>query len=348
VLADDTFHGDTILLDKTMTPSFIVQHLDQYVIGQEEAKKTVAVAVYAHFKKIAKSRQDDSPITKSNVLLIGPSGTGKTLLCETLSRILGVPFVTAEATGIAQSRFVNEEIEAILQRLVDKADGDIGKAQNGIVFIDEIDKLKSTDAEPRSVSGESVQHALLKIMEGSPVKVGVGQYVDTTNILFICGGAFIGLDEIMSQSNSYGYISTSTGDNQKIMDRLNSRIKPTDLFSFGLIPEFTGRLPIIARFQDLTKKMLIRIMTEPKDSIYSQFRDIFGNEGVDLTVDQRVFEQIAELALEYKTGARSLRGIFEELITPILYVVPDNANIAQVKIASLFTDPAYVMREPAS
>ena len=332
------------MLDKTLTPSAIVARLDQYVIGQEDAKKIVAVAVYAHFRKIEKSQRDGTPITKSNLLLIGPSGTGKTLLCETLSRILSVPFVTAEATGLAQTRYVNEEIEAILQRLVDKADGDIGNAQRGIVFIDEIDKLKASDGAPRSVSGESVQHALLKIMEGSPVKLGPARYLDTTNVLFICGGAFIGLAEIMAQSNNYGYISTSVGDNQKIMDRLNSRVKPTDLFSFGLIPEFTGRLPIIGRFGDLTKKKLVRIMTEPRDAIYAQFRDIFASEGVELVVEPRVFEQIAELALEYKTGARSLRGIFEELITPILYMVPDNPEIAKVTVASLFTDPVITKR----
>ena len=328
-----------------MTPSYIVKYLDQYVIGQEEAKKTVAVAVYSHFRKISRVLEDDSRIAKSNILLVGPSGTGKTLLCETLSRVLEVPFVTAEATALAQSRYVNEEIEAILQRLVEKADGDIARSQTGIVFIDEIDKLKATNGQARAVSGESVQHALLKIMEGSSVKLASGQYIDTTSILFVCGGAFIGLDEIMSQSHSYGYISTSKGDNQKILDRLNSRVKPTDLFTFGLIPEFTGRLPIIARFQDLTKKMLVRIMTEPKDSIYHQFRQIFKNEGVALTIDQRVFEQISELAIEYKTGARSLRGIFEELITPILYLLPDNPDISEVVLASLFSDPTYVRKE---
>ena len=329
------------MLDKTLTPSSIVQRLDQYVIGQDEAKKTVAVAVYLHFRKIARVRQDDARMTKSNVLLIGPSGTGKTLLCETLSRILGVPFVTAEATAIAQSRYVNEEIEAILQRLVDKAGGDVGKSESGIVFIDEIDKLKATDRQPRSLSGESVQHALLKIMEGSPVKLSSTQYIDTTNILFVCGGAFVGLDEIMSQSNSYGYISTSVGDNKSIMDRLNAHIKPTDLFTFGLIPEFTGRLPIIAKFRELSRDLLVRIMTEPKDAIYVQFRDIFRNEGVELIVEPRVFEQVAELAIEYRTGARSLRGIFEEMITPILYVVPDNPDIRKVTIKSLFSDPLF-------
>jgi ATP-dependent Clp protease ATP-binding subunit ClpX len=336
---------DHALLDKTITPSFIVKYLDQYVIGQDDAKKTVAVTVYSHFKKIAKSQHDSTTISKSNVLLIGPTGTGKTLLCETLSGVLNVPFVTAEATALAQSRYVNEEIEAVLQRLVDKAGGDVAKSEHGIVFIDEIDKLKATDGQPRSVSGESVQHALLKIMEGAAVKLTSGQYIDTTNILFICGGAFVGLDEIMSQSNTYRYISILKGDSQKMLQRLNSRVKPTDLFTFGLIPEFTGRLPVITRFQELSKQMLVRIMTEPKNSIYELFRQIFRNEGVELTVEPKVFEQIAEIAVEYKTGARSLRGIFEELITPILYAVPDNPDIEKVVIDSVFTDPSYVRRK---
>ena len=335
------------MLDERIKPSSIVNYLDQYVIGQDDAKKTVAVAVYSHFKKIAKSQRDASPITKSNILLIGASGTGKTLLCSTLSQVLNVPFVTAEATSLAQTRYVNEEIEAILQRLVDKADGDVGKAQHGIVYIDEIDKLKSIDAQPRSNSGESVQHALLKIMEGAAVKLGNAQYIDTTNILFICGGAFVGLEEIMSQTHGYGFVSISKGDNQQILDRLNSRVKPTDLFTFGLIPEFTGRLPIIAHFEDLTRKMLMRIMVEPKDSIYSQFQDIFRNEGVELTIEERVFEQIAEIAFEYKTGARSLRGIFEELIAPILFAVPDDPDIEKVVITSLFTDPTLVRKSHA-
>ena len=332
------------MLDKRIKPSFIVRYLDQYVIGQDEAKKILAVAVYSHYKKIAKSQRDAVEIAKSNVLLIGPSGTGKTLLCETLSRILSVPFVTADATSLAQTRYVNEEIEAILQRLVDKADGNIGRAQHGIVFIDEIDKLKATDGQPRSISGESVQHALLKIMEGSPVKLGNAQYIDTTNILFICGGAFVGIEEIMSKTHGYGFISTSNDDNQNILDRLNTRVKPTDLFEYGLIPEFTGRLPIIASFQNLSRQMLVRILTEPKNSIYNQFREIFKNEGVELSVDQKVFEQISEIAMEYKTGARSLRGIFEEMITPILYVVPDNSAVHKVVITSLFTEPAYIKK----
>ena len=331
-----------------MTPSFIVKYLDQYVIGQDEAKKVLAVAVYSHYKKIEKSRQDTIEIAKSNVMLIGPSGTGKTLLCERLSKIINVPFVTADATSLAQTRYVNEEIEAILQRLVDKADGNIARAQIGIVFIDEIDKLKATDGQARSTSGESVQHALLKIMEGYPSKLGNSQYVDTTNILFICGGAFVGLEAIMSKSHGYGYISTTNDDNQNILDRLNTRVKPTDLFEYGLIPEFTGRLPIIANFQSLSKSMLVRIMTEPKNSMYNQFREIFRNEGVELSIEPRVFEQISEIAIEYKTGARSLRGIFEELINPILFVVPDQRDIQKVVISSLFTDPQIIRGQPAA
>jgi len=333
------------MLDKNTKPSSIVKYLDQYVIGQDDAKKILAVAVYAHYRKIAKSQQDRVEMAKSNVLLIGPSGTGKTLVCETLSRILNVPFVTADATSLAQTRYVNEEIEAILQRLLDKADGNSERAQHGIIFIDEIDKLKAGAGQPRAVSGESVQHALLKIMEGAPVKLGNAQYLDTTNMLFICGGAFVGLEDIMANSHGYGFIATSDDDdNQNILDRLNSRVKPTDLFEFGLIPEFTGRLPIIARFQDLTRDMLVRIMTEPRNCIYNQFREIFSNEGVELSVDRRVFQQISDLALEYKTGARSLRGLFEELITPILFVVPDDPDVQKVEITSLFTEPRFTRR----
>src|SRR5258706_16466766 len=202
------------------------------------------------------------------------------------------------------------------------------------------------DGEPRRVSGESVQHAMLKIMEGSPVKLGASQYIDTTNTLFICGGAFVGLEDIISKTHSYGFISTSNDENQNILERLNTRVKPTDLFTYGLIPEFTGRLPIIARFHDLTPEMMVRIMAEPKNSLYNQFRDIFKDEGVELTVEPRVFEQIAELAHEYKTGARSLRGIFEELLTPILFVVPDNPDIQKVVITTLFSEPSYI-RAPA-
>ncbi len=333
------------MLSTTLTPSAIVRELDAYVIGQDDAKKVVAVAVYTHFRKVARAAAREAAVTKSNVLMIGPSGTGKTLMCETLSRILGVPFASAEATALAQTRFVNEEIEAVLQRLIERAGGDIGAASRGIVFIDEIDKLKAPAGREGGSSGESVQHALLKIMEGAQVRLADGRYLDTTSILFVCGGAFVGLDDIIrSQTHGYGFIATSTGDNRRILDRLNSRVKPTDLFTYGLSPEFTGRLPIIARFSPLSRALLVRIMTEPRNAIYPQFRDIFAAEGVDLVVEPRVFEQIAELAIEYKTGARSLRGLFEELLTPVLFDVPDDKTIAKVVMSSMFSDAEYARR----
>jgi len=331
------------MLDKSIKPSSIVRYLDEFVIGQDEAKRILAVAVYSHYRKIEHARRDAVAVAKSNILLIGPSGTGKTLMCETLSRFLGVPFVTADATSLAQTRWVNDEIEAILQRLLDKADGDLARAERGIVFIDEVDKLKAPTGQARGTSGESVQHALLKIMEGAPVRLRSERYIDTTHVLFICGGAFVGLEAIMSKTHGYGFISVSDEDNQNILDRLNTRVKPTDLFEFGLIPEFTGRLPIVATFQDLTRPMLVRIMVEPRNSLYNQFREILTNEGVELTIDGRVFEQIAELAFEYKTGARSLRGIFEEMMTPILYVVPDRDDVVKVEISSLFREPTFVI-----
>jgi ATP-dependent Clp protease ATP-binding subunit ClpX len=326
---------------RKLTPSVINNFLNQYVVGQDEAKKTLSVAVYAHYRKIGRQRSGGVEIAKSNILLIGPTGTGKTLLCETLSRIVRVPFVTANATSLAQSKYVNEEIEALLLRLLEKADGDIEKAQRGIVFIDEIDKLKASE-EQRGTSGERVQHALLKIMEGVAIRLGSAQIMDTTNILFICAGAFVGLESIAAANYSYGFISVDGGDggdSQKILDRLNSRVKPTDLFSFGLIPEFAGRLPIIANLQGLSKEVLEKIMVEPRNSIYNQFREILKEEGVELTIEQEVFRQIAEMAFEYKVGARSLRGLFEEMLTPVLYQLPDRPDVRRVVIRSLFEEP---------
>ncbi|MFN7780655.1 MAG: AAA family ATPase [Betaproteobacteria bacterium] len=330
--------------DLKFTPSQIVAALDQYVIGQTEAKRTVAVAVYAHFRKIAVAGSDGAPIAKSNVLLIGPSGTGKTLLCETLSRILDVPFATAEATSLAQTRFVNDEIDALLARLIDKAGSDLARAQRGIVFIDALDKLRAREGETRATSGENVQHALLKIMEGAQVKLASGQYLDTTQVLFVCGGAFVGLEAIMANNHGFGFVNTSDASEEdgKILERLNARVKPTDLFAYGLIPEFTGRLPVVARFHELTRELLVRIMIEPRNALYRQFRAILKNEGVDLTIERAAFEQIAQLALEYKTGARSLRGIFEEMLTPVLYAVPDDRAIRKVTIRSLFAAPELV------
>lgn len=337
-----------------LTPSQIVKCLDQHVVGQDDAKRQLAVAVHTHYRKIAIAQADRLEIVKSNVLLVGPTGTGKTLLCETLSKALDVPFVTANATSLAQSEYVNEEIEAILLRLIEKAGGDLAAAQRGIIFIDEIDKLSDKLRAPpeagggaRTPAGERVQHALLKIMEGAPIKLKAGGHIDSTQILFICGGAFVGIDEILSQTHSFGFIATGEDDNQKILDRLNARIKPTDLFRFGLIPEFAGRLPIVARVRPLTREMLVRIMTEPRNALYKQFQEIMRRDGVELKIAPPVFEQVADLAMEYKAGARSLRGIFEEMLMPALYLVPDHPEVKQVVFDSLYDEPRYLGSKPA-
>jgi ATP-dependent Clp protease ATP-binding subunit ClpX len=332
----------TSVLPAGITPSAIVKYLDQYVIGQDEAKKTLAVAVYAHYRKIGRVRGDGAAVTKSNVLLIGPTGTGKTLMCETMSRVIDVPFVTADAPSLAQTEYVGDEIEAMLERLVDRAGGDLARARRGIVFIDEVDKLKAVGGQVRGNSGEAVQNALLKIMEGAPVKLRDGRYIDTTDVLFICGGAFVGLDQILTRTHSFGFIATSGDDNQRILDRLNARVKPTDLFEFGLIPEFAGRLPVVARLRDLSRDMLMQILTEPRDAIARQFQEVFRAEGAELVVEPQVIAQIADLAIEYKIGARSLRGIFEEMITPALYVVPDRKDVRKVIFRSLFEDADFV------
>jgi ATP-dependent Clp protease ATP-binding subunit ClpX len=324
-----------------MKPSEIVARLGDHVIGQESAKRVLAVAVYAHFRKAAMAADDRLEMLKSNILLIGPTGCGKTLLCETLARVLEVPFVTADATSLAQSEYVNDELDAILQRLLDRAGGDVAMANRGIVFIDEVDKLKAISGQARAAAGEHVQHALLKIMEGATVRLNSGAYLDTTQVLFICGGAFVALDSILAETQAFGFIAANESDDQKVLDRLNARVKPTDLFRFGLIPEFAGRLPIIARLDELTRDMMIRIMIEPHNAIYRQFRAILRNEGVDLVVEPAVFGQIADLALEYKVGARSLRGIFEEMLTPVLYAVPDRPEVKKVTIRSLFEQPEF-------
>jgi ATP-dependent Clp protease ATP-binding subunit ClpX len=331
-----------------LKPSEIVRRLGEHVVGQDEAKRTLAVAVYAHFRRMANRAADSVELTKSNILLIGPTGTGKTLLCETLSRILDVPFVTADATSLAQTQFVGDEIEAILHRLLDRAGDDLARAQRGIVFVDEVDKLKAAGGEARATSGESVQHALLKIMEGAPVRLKDGRHIDTTHILFICGGAFVGLDKILTKTHTFGFIATSGGDDQHILERLNARVKPTDLLEFGLIPEFAGRLPIVTRLHELSQEMLIRIMTEPRNAIARQFASLLAADGVELRIAPEVYRQIAELAIEYKAGARSLRGIFEEMMTDVLYTVPDRPEIRQVVIRSLFEAPQLLAAPPAA
>jgi len=327
------------VLSKDIKPSTIVRYLDEYVIGQDDAKKMLAVAVYTHYRKLDIRGSAEGASRKSNVLLIGPSGTGKTLTCETLARMLGVPFVTANATTLAQTRYVNDEIEAVLQRLVDKADGDIERAARGIVFVDEIDKLKGAAGHAQAISGEAVQHALLKIMEGFRVRIGEGRTIDTSSVLFICGGAFAGIEKITARSHGLGFIATSATDSREILERMNKRVRPSDLIEYGLIPEFTGRLPIVASFGKHSQASLVRVLTEPKNSIHAQFVELLRGEGVELKIAPRVFEQIAEIAVEYGSGARSLRGLFEELMTPILYVIPDNPVIRSVVVNSLYEQP---------
>lgn len=324
-----------------LTPSQLVHQLDQDVIAQESAKRTLAVALYTHRLRLAHLAVNPMEIDKSNVLLIGPTGSGKTLLCETLARLSDLPFVTADATALAQSQFIGNEVEALLQRLVDRAGGQIAQAEQGIVFIDEVDKLKQANGSPLSSQGERVQHALLKIMESALVRLPDGRSIDTTHILFICGGAFVGLDNIMERRHSFGFIATDQRDDSSILDRLNARVKPTDLLEFGLIPEFAGRLPVVTRLHDLNVDHLIRILVEPRQAVYRQFQAMLATNGVELRIAKAVFRQIAELAVEYKAGARSLRGIFQEMMTDVLYTLPDQPAIRRVSIRSLFEAPVY-------
>lgn len=323
------------------TPRWLVSQLDQYVIGQDPAKQTLSVVVYTHYRQLGRPR-GGVEIAKSNVLLVGPTGCGKTLLCETMARVLNVPFVTVDATSLAQARHLQEELAAVLTRLVDKAGGDLGRAQRGVVFIDEVDKLKASEGVVREHSGESVQHALLKLMEGAVVRLDETRQLDTTDILFICAGAFVGLEAIAASSQAFGFVATTGRESRTILDRLNARIKPTDLFTYGLIPELVGRLPVVASVHPLARHHLIRIITEPRNALYNQYREIFAHEGVALTVQPAVFEQIADLAVEYRVGARGLRGIFEDMLRPVLFVVPDRPSIRTVVVESLFEEPRLV------